>query len=70
MRYDISKRRVLPRDMKVVQVDNRAVRVKVVQRPGSVTAKAESDDTAHAAGHRTRAAMRRAAEDASLEDDA
>ena len=70
LRYDISKRRVLPRDMKVVQVDNRAVRVKVVQRPGSVTAKAESDDTAHAAGHRTRAAMRRAAEDASLEDDA
>ena len=70
LRYDIVKRRVLPRDMKVVQVDSRAVRVKVAQRPGSVTAKAESDDTAHAAGHRTRTAMRRAAEDASLEDDA
>lgn len=69
LRYDIVRRRVLARDMKVVQVDSRAVRVKVAQRPGSVTAKAESDDTTHLAGHRSRTVMRRAAEDASLEDD-
>lgn len=70
LRYDIVKRRVLSRDIKVVDVGSRAVRVKVVRRPDNRTAKAESDDTAHLSGHRQRTEMRRAAEDASLEDDA
>ena len=69
LRHAIVRRQVLPRDMKVVQVDSRAIRVKVARRPGAVTAKAESDDTAHLAGHRGRTSMRRAAEDASLDDD-
>ncbi|MCW5624966.1 MAG: LarC family nickel insertion protein [Burkholderiales bacterium] len=67
LRYHVVQRRTLPRDLKVVQVGNRAVRVKVTQRPTTITAKAESDDTVHEAGFDSRAALKRAAEDLSLD---
>ena len=67
LRYHVVQRRTLPRDLKVVQVGNRAVRVKVTQRPTTITAKAESDDTVHVAGFDSRAALKRAAEDQSLD---
>lgn len=69
LRYQIITRQTLPRDMKVVQVGNHAVRVKIAQRPQSATAKAESDDTAQVSGYATRADLRRKAEAESLKDE-
>jgi hypothetical protein len=43
------------------------VRVKVVNRPGGVTAKTESDDVQEHAGHALRVALRTHAETAVLE---
>jgi uncharacterized protein (DUF111 family) len=67
LRYQVVHRKTLPRDLRMVQVGNHAVRVKVVQRPRAATAKAESDDTAQVEGLAGRAALRRAAEDEGLE---
>lgn len=67
LRYQLTRRRVLPRDLRMVQVGSRAVRVKVAQRPRAPTAKAESDDTAQVEGLAGRSALRRAAEDEALE---
>lgn len=67
LRHQVSHRKVLPRDLRMVQVGNRAVRVKVAQRPRAATAKAESDDTAQVEGLAGRSALRRAAEDEALE---
>lgn len=69
LRYQIITRQTLPRDMKVVQVGNHAVRVKIAQRPQSATAKAESDDTAQVSGYATRADLRRKAETEGLKDE-
>jgi uncharacterized protein (TIGR00299 family) protein len=69
LRHQILARATLPRDMKLVQVGNQAVRVKIAQRPQSTTAKAESDDTAQVPGFDTRSELRRKAEAASLKDD-
>lgn len=68
LRHQVVKRQTLPRDLKVVQVENRSVRVKIAQRPQSTTAKAESDDTAQVPGFDTRSALRRTAEAESLKD--
>ena len=68
LRHQIVQRETLPRDLKVVQVGNHAVRVKLAQRPQSTTAKAESDDTAQVTGFDTRLELRRTAEAQSLKD--
>jgi pyridinium-3,5-bisthiocarboxylic acid mononucleotide nickel chelatase len=66
LRHGLVRRRRLPRDLRVVQVGNHAVRVKVAQRPEARTAKAEADDMQPLAGSDTRSRLRRAAEDAGL----
>ena len=68
VRIQIVERQTLPRDLKVVQIGNHAVRVKLAQRPHATTAKAESDDTAQVSGFDTRSALRRNAEAESLKD--
>lgn len=68
LRHQIVNRETLPRDMKVVQVGNRSVRVKIAQRPRATTAKAESDDTAQVAGFDSRSDIRRKAEAEGLKD--
>ncbi|MCA8973394.1 MAG: DUF111 family protein, partial [Planctomycetes bacterium] len=67
LRYHTVNRHRLPRELKVVQVGNHAVRVKIAHRPETVTAKAESDDTAQTPGSDQRLQMRRAAEAAGLD---
>ncbi|MGI4950577.1 MAG: LarC family nickel insertion protein [Janthinobacterium lividum] len=52
----------LPRRASTVDVDGRPVRVKMVERPGGWTAKAEADDVLAVDGHTGRAALRREAE--------
>ena len=56
----------LPRRSDTVEVDGVAVRVKVVERPGGPTAKAEADDVLTTEGHAARAALRREAERVAL----
>ena len=68
LRHQVVTRETLPRAMKVVQVGNRSVRVKIAQRPQSTTAKAESDDTAQVSGFDTRSDLRRKAEAEGLKD--
>jgi uncharacterized protein (TIGR00299 family) protein len=57
----------LERHMESVQVQGHPVRVKVVNRPGGVTAKTESDDVQGHASHALRAALRTHAETAVLD---
>jgi len=57
----------LERRMESVRVQGRPVRVKVVNRPGGVTAKTESDDVQGHAGHALRATLRTHAETAALD---
>jgi uncharacterized protein (DUF111 family) len=57
--------RALPRRMAQTSVDGAPVRVKIVERPGGATGKAEADDIAAAPTHAARAALRRRAEDLS-----
>jgi uncharacterized protein (TIGR00299 family) protein len=57
----------LERRMETVVVDGWPMRVKVVDRPGGSTAKAEADDAAAESCHARRAALRARAEQASLE---
>lgn len=64
LRHSVQARAVLPRRMVEVEAGGRTVRVKAVDRPGGLTAKAEADDVADLAGHKARRARRRAAEDA------
>jgi uncharacterized protein (DUF111 family) len=52
----------LKRRTEVVEVDGHSLRVKVVERPGGRTAKAESDDVLSHDDHASRAALRRRAE--------
>jgi uncharacterized protein (TIGR00299 family) protein len=66
LRHGLVRRRRLPRDLRVVQVGNHSVRVKLTQRPHTLTAKAESDDVQPHAGSESRGRLRRAAEDAGL----
>ncbi len=53
---------VLPRRTAEVDVDGRRLRVKLVERPGGATGKAEADDALAMPGHAARARLRRRAE--------
>ena len=65
LRWQLVGRRILSRAHGTVEVDGRSVRVKSAQRPGVVTAKAESDDLLSIKGGRLeREGIRRAAEKA------
>jgi len=67
LRWQVLDRRILPRSQATVEVGGRSIRVKVAERPGAPTAKAENDDLLSARGGRTeRAGLRQAAEQASL----
>lgn len=67
LRWQVQERRILQRSQSTVDVDGRSVRVKVAERPGAPTAKAESDDLLSVLGGRTeRESMRQAAERAGL----
>jgi hypothetical protein len=70
LRHQLVQRQRLPREIRVVQVGNRSVRVKVSQRIDQHTAKAEDDDIAPDTGSAARARLRRAAEAAALDTDA
>ena len=52
----------LPRRVAEVDVDGRRLRVKLVERPGGATGKAEADDALAVPGHAARARLRRQAE--------
>jgi uncharacterized protein (TIGR00299 family) protein len=65
LRWQLIERRILERAHETVEVDGRSVRVKTAQRPGAVTAKAESDDLLSLKGGRVeREGVRRAAQNA------
>jgi hypothetical protein len=67
LRWHVLERRTLPRNQATVDIDGRSVRVKVAERPGAHTAKAESDDLLSVMGGRKeRENVRQAAERASL----
>jgi uncharacterized protein (TIGR00299 family) protein len=59
----------LDRTIEEVEVDGQRVRVKIVDRPGGRTAKAESDDVLPHAEHNVRAALRKRAERSALRDE-
>lgn len=69
LRYHPVAGAVLDRESRTVEQAGRRVRVKVVDRPGGRTAKAEADDALDHAGHATRAALRREAERRALEQE-
>ena len=62
LRLREEERAVLPRETVVVEEGERSVRVKVAERPGGRSAKAEADDVAaQAANAGERASLRRSA---------
>jgi pyridinium-3,5-bisthiocarboxylic acid mononucleotide nickel chelatase len=70
LRWQLVERRILERAHETVDVDGRSVRVKTAQRPGALTAKAESDDLLSLKGGRVeREGVRRAAEKAASSGD-
>ncbi len=62
LRHGLVAGRALPRRAATVAVADRSVRVKLAERPGGITAKAEADDALAHADHAARAALRREAE--------
>ena len=62
LRYRIEGRIVLPRANRVSTVDERQIRLKIVERPGGRSVKAEADDLAATPGRLAREALRRKAE--------
>ncbi len=60
----------LPRRTAEVEVDGRRLRVKLVERPGGATGKAEADDALATPGHAARARLRRRAEAMAEDGDA
>jgi hypothetical protein len=56
----------LERRSEAVDVEGGRIRVKIVDRPGGRTAKADSDDVLAHGGHARRAALHRRAESAAL----
>ena len=68
LRHHVVEGAALPRTTATVAVDGHAVRVKVVDRPGGRTAKAEADDALAHATHATRATIRREAERLALSE--
>ncbi|MGU3466728.1 LarC family nickel insertion protein [Methylobacterium sp. C33D] len=69
LRYHHVEGAVLDRESRTVEQAGRPVRVKVVDRPGGRTAKAEADDARDHAGHAARATLRREAERRALEQE-
>ena len=67
LRWQVVERKVLPRHHSAVEVGGRTVRVKLAERGGAHTVKAESDDLLAIRGGRVaREDARRKAEDAGL----
>jgi uncharacterized protein (TIGR00299 family) protein len=66
LRHTLVNGAALSRTSRQVSVEGRALRVKVVDRPGGVTAKTESDDVLIHADHARRAGLRRSAEQQAL----
>ena len=67
LRWQEVERRVLARRTDSIELPERSVRVKVAQRPGAITAKAESDDLVSVIGGRSaRERARRSAEEAGV----
>jgi len=69
LRYHRVEGAVLDRESHTVEQAGQSVRVKVVDRPGGRTAKAEADDARDHAGHAARATLRREAERRALEQE-
>ena len=67
LRHAIVAGRALPRRAATVAVAGRSVRVKLAERPGGRTAKAEADDAIGHEGHAARTALRREAERLALD---
>ncbi|MGH1590396.1 LarC family nickel insertion protein [Methylobacterium phyllosphaerae] len=67
LRYHRVEGAVLDREARTVAQAGRPVRVKIVDRPGGRTAKAEADDARDQPGHAARASLRREAERLALE---
>ncbi len=63
LRTQIVRGLVLPRRRRDVALDDRSVRVKLVERPGGLSGKAECDDVLTLEGHAARARLRRRAEE-------
>jgi len=71
LRWHVQERRILERRQATIDVDGRSVRVKVAERDGGLTAKAENDDLLSVVGgRRERERVRRAAESAGLSREA
>ncbi|MCJ2057267.1 LarC family nickel insertion protein [Methylobacterium sp. J-048] len=68
LRHHAVARAVLDREAVTVAPEGRPVRVKVVDRPGGRTAKAEADDALNQASQADRARLRRAAERLALQE--
>jgi uncharacterized protein (DUF111 family) len=62
LRHHVVSGATLERRMATIETGGRAVRVKIVDRPGGRTAKAESDDALAHETHAVRTAVRREAE--------
>jgi hypothetical protein len=70
VRYQILERRKLRRTQAAVDANGRTVRVKLADRPGGLTVKAEADDLSKVIGdHSERERVRRLAESASRKKD-
>jgi uncharacterized protein (TIGR00299 family) protein len=69
LRHHTVEGAVLDRAARTVAAGGQPVRVKVVERPGGRTAKAEADDARAQAGHAVRATLRREAERLALEEE-
>ncbi|TXM67934.1 LarC family nickel insertion protein [Methylobacterium sp. WL12] len=67
LRHALVDGRALPRRAATVAVAGRDVRVKLAERPGGRTAKAEADDARAEGGHAARTALRREAERLALD---
>jgi uncharacterized protein (TIGR00299 family) protein len=62
LRTQLVQARALARRIEEISIDGKPVRVKITDRPGGPTRKAEADDLAHAPSHAARTALRRRAE--------
>jgi len=68
VRHSLVERSVLPRQTQALDVNGRAIRRKLVERPSGRTAKAEADDLVGVAGQAARAELRRRVEQMSAEE--
>ena len=69
LRHHLVGGSALPRSVHTVEVEGRSMRVKMVERPGGRTVKAEADDALGHETHSGRARLRREAERLALSDD-